>query len=337
MALRIKTQNDLINLISELRQYFNKDEITRQEFLSFQDIKPNVYVPLGPFNEICLDRNQRGIYNLNLFVPEFDQTEVSQVVTEIVTPETDEEIITRITNRFGSINKLARGAIAGHVRSLIIAGSAGVGKSHSVLEMVNEIPEERRSVLGGRVTATGIFRALYKHRFENHVVVFDDADSVFETETTMNLLKRACDSSDDRFITVDNGKKYFDENGDEIPSTFQFNGSVIFITNYDFRALANKNDKMSSHFEAMLSRSHYITMFLKSAREYMVHIGNIVRTTTIMSDYEERTRDEVLQFIEMNKSKMTELSLRMVKKVASLTLIDPSEWRMLAQDCCMKE
>jgi len=110
----------------------------------------------------------------------------------------------------------------------------------------------------------------------------------------------------------------------------------VFITNKDFKAEIARETRLSVHFEAMISRSHYIDLAIKTEREYMVRIRSVVYKSGMLDEYGDRMRDEIVQFIDMNKTSMSELSLRIVKKIADLTRISPDNWRQIASVTCMK-
>jgi hypothetical protein len=341
--MRQQTLSQMITLIAALRDMFKKDVVTTIEVQSFRGNRPDVYIP-NAFWHIC--RAERGTADMKKFdsflkangqAIESSVTDVQIAVEEIIKiEETDEEIEARINLRFDVMDMMARAAVQGDCRSMIVSGSAGIGKSFTVLSSASELPEERCSILKGKITPTGLFRTLWKHRFNNHLIVMDDADSVFDNETSLNFLKAACDSSDERFITWASNAQQIDEDGDEIPTTFEFRGALVFITNKDFKAEIARETRLSVHFEAMISRSHYIDLAIKTEREYMVRIRSVVYKSGMLDEYGDRMRDEIVQFIDMNKTSMSELSLRIVKKIADLTRISPDNWRQIASVTCMK-
>lgn len=337
--MRQQTLNQLTAAVNAVRTHFQKDLIQTRDYAAFCTDRPDVYIPAA-FMQICRG-DARGTIDLtkyDSFVKNFKATEVdiSEAIQISQDVETDEQIEERIQTRFAVMDMMARAAVQGDCRALVISGPAGCGKSFTILESASQIPEERCSILKGKVTPVGLFRTLWKHRFERHLIVLDDSDSVFDNETSMNLLKAACDSSDERFITWASNSQQVDEDGEEIPTTFEFNGAIIFITNKDFRAEVENGNKLSVHFEAMMSRSHYVELKIRTEREYMIRIKSVVYKSNMLDDFGDRTRDEIVQFIDMNKSNMTELSLRIVKKVADLTRISPDDWRKLASVTVMK-
>jgi len=191
-------------------------------------------------------------------------------------------------------------------------------------------------MISGRVSGTGLYRLLYEMRFKKCVVVFDDADDIFFDDVSLNLLKKACDSSSKRYLSWLSKAELFDEGGDLIPSTFEFEGSVIFISNCDFQAEVDKGSKLSPHMGAMISRSHYIDLGIKTPRDYIIRIKQVINEKNMLEDMKPEIRDEIVSYIETNQTKMRELSLRMVLKIADLVRMDPKGWRTMAETTCMR-
>lgn len=335
--MRSSTVEKTVIAIEAIRDHFKTDIINTKQLNSFKENRPEVYIPVA-FYHNC--KTERATYDLNKFnaeaVSEKTQTAYSVETLRKAIEETDEEIEARINMRFQVMDTMVAAAIQGNCRSLIVYGPAGCGKSSSILREIQNIPAERVTILSGQVTPTGLFRALWKNRFANHVLVLDDADSVFDKETSMNILKKACDSTDDRYISWESNKNQIDEDGEEIPYTFEFCGSVVFLTNKNLRELGEKENAMAPHFKALQSRSHYIDLSINSVREKMIRMKWVVRNTSMLEDIDQRTRDEVMQFVEMNQSKMSDLSLRTIKIIANTTISHPDNWRMIVSVTCMK-
>jgi hypothetical protein len=82
-------------------------------------------------------------------------------------------------------------------------------------------------------------------------------------------LKAATDSTKGRKLQWLAETKMLDEEGDRMPRFFDFEGSVIFITNYDFDEFIDRGHKLSPHFEALISRSHYLDLAMKTKQDYV--------------------------------------------------------------------
>jgi hypothetical protein len=112
---------------------------------------------------------------------------------------------------------------------------------------------------------------------------------------------------------------------------------VIFITNQDFDYLIERGNKLAPHFQALVSRSMYMDLSMKSKRDYIVRIKQVLEKG-MMRDMEMSKEDEteVMTFIEQHQDTLRELSLRMVVKLAALKRTHPTKWQSLAKVFCIK-
>lgn len=252
--------------------------------------------------------------------------------------ETEKQIEEKLEERFMIMEILAHSAIKGENRSLIISGPPGLGKSYTVEQALQLYDPNglRHSIIKGYVKTTGLLRALYKHRHEGEVIVFDDADTIFFDDTSLNMLKTVCDTTEKRMVSYMAETNMVDEDSaQKIPRQFEFRGSIIFITNHDFDAMIQRGHKLAPHFSALISRSHYVDLAMKTDRDYLVRIKQVVRQG-LLKDMSEEQKQDVLAFVEHNSYRMRELSLRMVLKVASIRKMNMPAWDSLAKVTCCK-
>lgn len=251
------------------------------------------------------------------------------------------EIEAKLKDRFEALEIMSEATGKGINRSLIVSGPAGLGKSFTVEAKMAELESKGHNVvyIKGYVRPLALYKLLYETRFSNSVLVFDDSDSIFHDDVSMNLLKGACDSTDRRVLhwLSRSLERESDEDGDSIPEKFEFEGSIIFITNYDFDALIASGNKLAPHFEALVSRSHYLDLAMKTKMDYLVRIKQVVRGGMLKSRGL-NTVDEtlIMQFIENNVDRLRELSLRMVVKISGLYKMDKSNWQKLAKQTCFR-
>ena len=263
-------------------------------------------------------------------------------VRETVSVETDEEVIARIRERFDILDEMTKAATNGDIRAMIVSGPPGVGKSYGVETIVEKAclfdqiagKKLRAEVVKGSATALGLYCTLYKYSDPNCVLVFDDCDSILLDDVALNLLKGALDSGKKRKISWLADSNMLRREG--VPDQFNFNGSVIFITNLKFDTM--KSQKLRDHLDALQSRCHYLDLTLDTMRDKFLRIKQIATDGALFQDYDfgDIGRDEILEFMDANKSKLREMSLRMALKIADLRKSFPLRWKAMAATTCMK-
>lgn len=255
----------------------------------------------------------------------------------VIQTESDEQIAARLEDSFMAMHTMAQATVRGINKSLIISGPAGVGKSHTVMQITDAMEDDKlTTVVKGYVRPTGLYKLLYENRFKSNVVVFDDADSIFMDDVCLNLLKAACDMSRTRRLSWLTETKMEDEDGERLPRSFEFEGSIIFITNYDFDNMIERGNRLAPHFQAMISRSHYLDVGIKSKREYVVRLRQVVSQGMLREQgLDQSQENQLMEFIGDNQDRLRELSLRMVIKLAGLMNMG-GDWQRLARATCMK-
>jgi hypothetical protein len=258
-----------------------------------------------------------------------------------VARESDEEIVERLRSRFQVLQDMTQAVKSGDVRAMIVTGPPGVGKSFGVDEVLSK--ENLFSTLGnkkpkyeivkGAMSAVGLYKKLYEYSDRGNVIVFDDCDSVLLDDLSLNILKAALDSSTKRTISWNTDSRLLRQEG--IPDKFDFKAGAIFITNIKFENVRSK--KLQDHLQALESRCHYIDLQMDTDREKVLRIKQIVQDGMLDTyDFEDVTRDEVVDYIVENRGKMRELSLRTVLKVADLRKSFPLNWKSMAEVTVMK-
>lgn len=253
-------------------------------------------------------------------------TQPSPVQAEVVN-KTFDEIKQEVSERFTVMEEIALSTAMGINPSLIIGGAAGVGKSHTVMSVIDSLGVKHSRVVKGSVTPVGLFRLLYDYRHEGSLLVFDDCDSVWDDDVTLNLLKAATDTTDKRTLSWHSSRQIYDEDGNEVPSDFEFNGNIIFISNIDFYRESKGNGRMAPHFAAMISRSFVLDVAMKNEEYYLARIHHVLFDCMDESEFNHDTKSAVFNFMTENKATLRELSLRMVKKISVLMKTYPNGWQ----------
>lgn len=276
----------------------------------------------------------RGVYNRK------SKTSNLEKITNVVNLESDDQIDARIAERFEVLDIMSNAIINGDSRAMVVSGPAGLGKSFTVEKALESFDPtgEAYTIVKGYARATGLLKLLWRFRHSNNVIVFDDADSIFFDDVSLNMIKAVCDTTERRVVSyLSEAKIIDDETAELIPHQFQFNGSIIFITNYDFDEMIDRGHRLAPHFQALLSRAHYIDLTMKTRRDYMIRIRQVVKQGLLSSSgLNWAEQSQVLSFVEQNQDNLRELSLRIVIKVASIMKSTPNNWRKIAKITCCK-
>ena len=254
--------------------------------------------------------------------------------------ESDEEVIERLRDRFDMLEDMTRACKKGDVKAMIVSGPPGVGKSfgvekvlgkHDTIAALSDKPA-RYQVVKGAMSPIGLYCKLFNYADKDNVLVFDDCDSIFTDELSLNILKAALDSKKTR--TIHWNTDSFKLRNEGVPDSFEFKGSAIFITNLKFD---KAKGKIREHLMALESRCHYIDLTIDTDREKMLRIKQITRDG-MLTEYKfaDDLVQEIIDFVDINKNRLRELSLRTVLKVADLAKAFPTKWEAMAENTVMK-
>ena len=260
-----------------------------------------------------------------------------------VAAETEDAAMERIAETFLMLDKIVDACARNVVRGLVVSGPPGIGKSFGVekqLEAANMFrklqgKDPKYEVISGGISSIGLYQKLYYNRSPEQVLVFDDCDGILFDEESLNLLKAALNSGDKRRICWNKESRTLAV--EDIPEQFDFEASIIFLSNIDFERTINKGSRVAAHLEAIMSRCHYLDLEIGSLRDKLLRIRQIVRDGMLTPyNFTAEQESAVLDFIVDNAEYLREVSLRMVKKVADFVKADPVGWLEMAEATCLQ-
>ena len=277
--------------------------------------------------------------NIKIMVAGADSVSETTDSVAAAAEETDAEAIERIRGRFAMLSDMTKAVKKGDVRAMIVSGPPGVGKSHGVEEVLDRYQmmeqlgaRKTHEVVKGAMSAIGLYVKLYKMADEGNVIVFDDCDSIFSDELSLNILKAALDSKKNRKIHWNTDSHKLRNEG--VPDCFTFKASAIFITNLKFNKVKGK---LREHLEALESRCHYMDLTIDTDHEKMLRIKQVTRDGMLDSyKLSDEVKEDIIDFVDINKNRLRELSLRTVLKVADLAVAFPDKWEAFAENTVMR-
>lgn len=252
--------------------------------------------------------------------------------------ESADAIDTRIKHTFNVLAKVAKGVIDSHIKSAIVSGAPGCGKTYTLeaaLTAAAKSDKIRYQSVKGSMSAIGLYRCLFECSNEGDVLVIDDCDSIFGDIDALNLLKAALDTGRTRKVHWNKESRVLNEEG--IPRSFEFKGAVVFITNVDFAREIEKETKMSPHYDALLSRSLYLDLGIHSKREVLVRISQVVYSVEFLRDNGITKADakDMMMWLTANIARVRVLSIRTILQLVTLVKTD-GDWKDMAEAIVLK-
>lgn len=252
--------------------------------------------------------------------------------------ETEAQISTRLTERFGFLEEMAGACAKGQIRSLIVSGAAGVGKTFAVeKKMREELDETDYDNIKGHIAPLALYMLLHDYKEEGQVLIFDDCDDIFKEETNLNMLKAVLDTSLERKVNWRSNSKLLEQGN--YPTQFVYRGTIVFISNIDFQKVADDgSSKMAQHFAALLNRSLYLDLTLRSRRELMVRIRDVVDTEKMLKKIGLSAAEEkaALNWMNDNLENLRTVSLRTALMVGGQIMSDKKRWERLCAITLLK-
>lgn len=236
-----------------------------------------------------------------------------------------------INERFGFVSDMVAMLASGAQASVVVTGPGGLGKSFTVTKALVDCGMQDVSlledfavgtilktaktfrVIKGYSTPKGLYRTLYENK--DGVIVFDDCDSVLKDPTSLNLLKGALDSYSRRIISW-----RADIKDEDLPTSFEFKGRVIFISN-----LASSNID-----QAIITRSMAVDLSMTN-KQKIERMQHLLASGEFMPEFDKTIKADAMGLIERLQDAVKELSLRTLIQVTKIRQSAGKNWANLAE------
>ena len=229
-----------------------------------------------------------------------------------------------------------RDVVAGAHRAAIIYGPPGMGKTHAIVEALKStgLQENNDYVIARSHTTPGmLYVLLYLMRKQGKFVILDDCDGIIANETGLNLLKGATDPTYRQVGWASTQDLRNPLDGQILPNSFEFNGSVIISTNV---RLATGRGRIANHIDALRSRSAPFALNLESREDQYAQIFHMVMEKDyLIQETETQLTDEqkvdLLKFLLENLDVPRRLDLRLPQHIARTMKTKPNNWQRQAR------
>lgn len=279
-------------------------------------------------------RMTKGRANGSVLIPRVpNEVRESRVITasvksRIIVPEMDDyepKEKFSINERFEFIEKMVGMVAKSSIVSAVITGKGGLGKTYTVLHSLNNHNYENVTgtvagvsmdrtfrVVKGYSTPKGLYRTLFEN--QRNIIVFDDTDAVLDNDVSLNILKAALDSYDERVINWNADLK-----DQDLPKEFIFNGRIIFISNRNHNTID----------QAIRSRSMMVDLSMTND-EMIERMSYIASQPSFLPEYETFHKMESIAFLHEHIADIRDISLRTLISVIKICAAG-GDWQRFAK------
>ena len=240
--------------------------------------------------------------------------------------EQDSGLQFSVADRFAFVEALSTMVATGKAPSAIITGEGGIGKTFTVTKTLRDLglvantdegadqlpPSKVFAVVKGYSTPMALYRTLYENN--DRIIVFDDCDSIMKDPVAINLLKAALDSYSKRIVSWNS-----EQRGNDLPSSFQFHGGVVFISNHTLGTLD----------QAIRTRALCVDLSM-TADQKLERMEQIVASGDFLAEAPDEHKADALAAIKENLALVRNLSLRTLVQVTKVRSTDRRDWKRLA-------
>lgn len=255
-------------------------------------------------------------------------------------------VVQDVIDRFNTVYKICKVFVTGNSaqKGIIISGDAGTGKSHYVKEaFVDTKTTDKVDYSKSKTyTAAALYVRLFLNKEAGDVVVFDDCALEHITgkdfRDVVSMILGATEmTKGKRIIGWERAAKNQLMKDNDVPHEFDFQGSIIWITNSSFEQLAKK---FGAHWEAFQSRFIQVPIRLNEQEKLLYtlylleEIGMLTgkRCETKEGGYSKEIVSETIKYIRKNYKYMNNVTARVAAQIADTMEQFPEEWETLIEN-----
>jgi hypothetical protein len=214
------------------------------------------------------------------------------------------------------------------INGLLVSGDAGTGKTFNVKKALADlgVTGNVEYIKGGKVTAASLYVKLFLNKAKHRIVVLDDVDIIHHSAKNqiIPMILGACDLGHTREVSWETAKanSLMEEAG--CPMNFQFNGTLIWITNDTIDDIAKACKQWKN---ALLSRFNVSRCYFTDEQKYMytTHLcenvgmlnGNCVdhKMEDGTPGYPQKIIDQCIDYIYENYRQLVEITPRIALRI----------------------
>jgi len=256
-------------------------------------------------------------------------------------------IVNKVIDKFDSVYIMTKSFVENRlsaIKAILVSGDAGTGKTYWVKKAIEDLdlmPEDVYYIKGASVSAAALFVILHKFSEPGKLVVLDDCDiihkSTGEKNAILDMLKGATEvTKGERSLSWIKANPNDLMKKNNTPITFDFQGSVIWITNDTIEDIAKK---AKNHWNAISSRFNQIKVYL-SPEEKLSYTLYLIEECGMLGKgcegkeggYSIKVQNDTIEYITDNWENLNEITPRVATKIADMRHNYPTNWKTLVKN-----
>jgi Cdc6-like AAA superfamily ATPase len=210
------------------------------------------------------------------------------------------------------------------INGMIVSGDAGTGKTYTVKRALVQTGHQKNVeyIKGTKITAASLYVKLYLNRAKHRIIVLDDCDLIHHQEKNLivPMLLGAAELGQDRTIGWETARKNPLMEEFNVPHSFKFEGSIIWITN-DRKEQIGKAVKQWKN--AIMSRFNFAECNFSDEQKfsYTMHLVENMDMLGIncqehTGGYPDEVIEEAAEYMSENYRNLVEVTPRQAIKIA---------------------
>jgi hypothetical protein len=212
------------------------------------------------------------------------------------------------------------------INGMIVSGDAGTGKTYTIKKALVDTGHIKNVeyIKGTKITAASLYVKLYLNRSKHRIIILDDCDLIHHSEKNLivPMLLGAAELGQDRQIGWETARKNPLMEEFDVPHSFKFEGSIIWITN-DRKDQIGKAVKQWKN--AIFSRFNFAECNFTDEQKFM-YTMHLVENANMLGQncqefkggYPDDIIEETADYMSNNYRNLIEVTPRQAIKIADI-------------------
>lgn len=212
------------------------------------------------------------------------------------------------------------------INGMIVSGDAGTGKTHTIKRALRDTNHQSNVeyIKGGKITAASLYVKLYLNRAKHRIIVLDDCDIIHHNEKRqiIPMLLGAAELGHDREVSWETARKNPLMEEFDVPHQFNFEGSIIWITNDRKEDIGKAIKQWKS---AIFSRFNFAECNFTDEQKFMYTMHLVDNVDMLGKNCQEFTGgyptdiiEQAAEYMSANYRSLVEVTPRIAIKIADI-------------------